>query len=144
VLQTTAAPALIGLYTNVAPWEDVVGGSLGHAAMRAAFGELAPINQGYAAGWVWQYPVKALLEAGIASGDLTRANLRALVDGLEVDYEGVLPVRRMGDDPRVAVDRSVVIGAVSTESANGLETTVDGYRGPTADAFPYMAACSGS
>lgn len=144
VLQTTAAPALIGLYTNVAPWEDVEGGSFGHAAMREAFGDTLPINQGYAAGWVWQYPIKALLEAAVASGDLTRANLRALVDGLVVDYEGVLPVRRMGDDPKADVVPSAVIGAVSTESANGLETIVAGYRGPTADAFAYTAACSGN
>lgn len=142
VLQSTAAPALIGLYTNVAPWEDVVGGSLGHAAMRAAFGELAPINQGYAAGWVWQYPIKALLEAGVASGDLTRANLRGLVDGLAVDYEGILEVTEMGGDPNVNVHRTAVIGRVNPESPNGLQTIADGYRGPTADAFGYMAACS--
>ena len=143
LLQTAAAPALIGLYTNVSPWEDFIGETPGHAAMREAFGDNPPINQGYAAGWVWQYPIKALLEAGAASGDLTRANLRALADGLEVDYEGILPTTRMGGDPNVNVNRTAVIGRVSTESANGLETIVDGYRGATADAFAYTAACSG-
>ena len=143
LLQTAAAPALIGLYTNVSPWEDFIGEAPGHAAMREAFGDNPPINQGYAAGWVWQYPIKALLEAGAASGDLTRANLRALADGLEVDYEGILPTTRMGGDPNVNVNRTAVIGRVSAESANGLETIVDGYRGATADAFAYTAACSG-
>jgi hypothetical protein len=112
--------------------------------MREAFGDNPPINQGYAAGWVWQYPIKALLEAGAASGDLSRANLRSLVDGLEVDYEGVLPATTLGGDPNLNVNRTAVIGRVSTESANGLATIVDGYRGPTADAFAYTAACSGS
>ena len=144
LLQTAAAPALIGLYTNVSPWEDFTGPAAGHAAMREAFGDNAPINQGYAAGWVWQYPIKALLEAGAASGDLTRANLRALVDGLSVDYEGVLPATQLGGDPNVNVNRTAVIGSVSAESPNGLQTIVDGYRGTTADAFAYTAACSGS
>jgi hypothetical protein len=143
LLQTPAAPALVGLYTNVSPWEDYTGEAAGHAAMREAFGDNAPINQGYAAGWVWQYPIKALLEAGAASGDLTRANLRALADGLEVDYEGVLPTTRMGGDPNENVNRTAVIGRVNPESPNGLETIIDGYRGPTADAFQYLAACSG-
>ena len=144
LLQTAAAPALIGLYTNVSPWEDFIGEAPGHAAMREASGDNPPINQGYAAGWVWQYPIKALLEAGAASGDMTRANLRALADGLAVDYEGVLPATQMGGDPNVNVNRTAVIGRVSAESANGLETIIDGYRGATADAFAYTAACSGS
>lgn len=144
LLQTAAAPALIGLYTNVSPWQDFTGEAAGHAAMRDAFGDNPPINQGYAAGWVWQYPMKALLEAGAESGDLTRANLRALVDGLAVDYEGILPATQMGGDPNVNVNRTAVIGSVSAESPNGLQTLIDGYRGPTADAFEYVAACSGS
>jgi ABC-type branched-subunit amino acid transport system substrate-binding protein len=143
LLQTAAAPALVGLYTNVSPWEDYTGTSAGHAAMREAFGANAPVNQGYSAGWTWQYPIKALLEAGVASGDLTRANLRALADGLEVDYEGVLPSTRMGGDPNVNVNRTAVIGRVDPTSPNGLQTIVDGYRGKTADAFAYTAACSG-
>ena len=144
LLRAPSAPALQALYTNVSPWEDVVGTSPGHAAMRAALAGDSPANQGYAAGWVWQYPVFKLLEAAAVSGDLTRANLRALADGLAVDYEGVLPSTSMGGDPNVNVNRTAVIGRVSTESANGLQTIVDGYRGPTADAFAYTAACSAS
>jgi ABC-type branched-subunit amino acid transport system substrate-binding protein len=143
LLRTDAAPALVGLYTNMSPWEDYIGDAPGHAAMRETFGDNRPINQGYTAGWVLQYPIKALLEAAVASGDLTRANLRALVDGLEVDYEGVLPSTRMGGDPNVNVNRTSVISRVNPESPNGLETIVAGYRGQTADAFEYLAACSG-
>jgi ABC-type branched-subunit amino acid transport system substrate-binding protein len=143
ILQTPAAPAFVGLYTNVSPWDDYTGSADGHAAMREAFGANTPINQGYAAGWVWQYPIKALLEAAAASGDLTRANLRALVDGLDVDYEGILPATKMGGDPNVNVTRTAVISRISAEVGNGLDVIVDGYRGKTADAFDYSAACSG-
>jgi ABC-type branched-subunit amino acid transport system substrate-binding protein len=143
LLATAAAPALIGLYTNVSPWEDYTGDSAGHEAMRAAFGDNAPINQGYAAGWVWQYPVKAALEAAAANGDLTRAGLRSIVDGLAVDYEGVLPATQMGGDPNVNVNRTAVISRVDAEAPNGLTTIQAGARGATADAFAYTAACSG-
>jgi len=143
LLATAAAPALIGLYTNVSPWEDYTGDSAGHEAMRAAFGDNAPINQGYAAGWVWQYPIKAALEAAAANGDLTRAGLRSIVDGLAVDYEGVLPATQMGGDPNVNVNRTAVISRADPEAPNGLTTIQAGVRGATADAFEYTAACSG-
>ncbi len=138
-----AAPSLLGLYTNVSPWEDRTGPAAGHRAMREAVGDSEPIGQGYAAGWVWQYPILAVLEAAAARGDLTRANIRSLVDGLQVDYEGILPVSRLGGDPNVNVNRTAVISRVDLDTANGLSTIVDGYRGLTADAYAYTAACSG-
>jgi ABC-type branched-subunit amino acid transport system substrate-binding protein len=143
LLGSPAAPALVGLYTNVSPWEDWTGTSAGHEAMRAAGAETKGSNQGYAAGWTWQYPIKAALEAAAANGDLTRAGLRAVVDGLLVDYEGVLPTTRMGGDPNVNVTRTAVISAADPESPNGLRTLQAGVTGPTADAFEYLAACSG-
>ena len=143
LLGAPAAPALIGLYTNVSPWEDYIGTADGHEAMRLAFGNVPPSNQGFGAGWVWQYPIFSLLEAGAVNGDLTRAGLRALAEGLSVDYEGILPTALMGGDPNVNVNRTAVIGRVDSESPNGLSTIVGGYRGATADAFPYTAACSG-
>ena len=143
LLAAPSAAALMGRYTNISPWEDFTGGSTGHAAMRAALGGDVPGNSGYAAGWVIQYPIRALLEAAVASGDLTRANIRSLVDGLEVDYEGILPPTRQGGDPNINVNRTAVIGRVDPERANGLSTIVDGYRGATADAFTYSVACSG-
>jgi ABC-type branched-subunit amino acid transport system substrate-binding protein len=143
LLGAPSAQALIGLYTNVSPWDDYTGSAPGHAAMREAFGENPPINQGYAAGWVWSYPIKAALEAAAASGDLTRANIRAIVDGLEVDYEGILPTTRMGGDPNLNVTRTAVISRISPAIANGLDVIVDGYTGKTADAYEYTAACSG-
>jgi hypothetical protein len=142
LMQTAAAPALVGLYLNVAPWEDYTGESAGHAAMREAFGDDAPINQGYSAGWTWQYPILAALEAAAANGDLTRDGLRSVVDGLTVDYEGILPTTDMGGDPNVNVTRTAVIGKPDAEQANGLLTVARGVTGATADAYEYTAACS--
>jgi ABC-type branched-subunit amino acid transport system substrate-binding protein len=143
LLGSPAAPALIGLYTNVSPWEDYTGTSAGHEAMRAAGAETKGINQGYAAGWTWQYPIKAALEAAAANGDLTRAGVRGVVDGLLVDYEGILPATSMGGDPNVNVTRTAVISAADPDQPNGLRTLQAGVTGPTADAYEYLAACSG-
>jgi ABC-type branched-subunit amino acid transport system substrate-binding protein len=143
LLGSPAAPALVGLYTNVSPWEDWTGTSAGHEAMRAAGAETKGTNQGYAAGWTWQYPIKAALEAAAANGDLTRAGLRGVVDGLLVDYEGILPSTRMGGDPNVNVTRTAVISAADPEQANGLRTLQAGATGVTADSYEYLAACSG-
>ena len=140
-LQTPAAAALMGFYTHVAAWEDFVGDAPGHAAMREAFGDSLPLNSGYAQGWIGQYPVRALLEAMVAAGDASPESLARLVPGLDVSYEGILQDPRSGSDPSVTVDHTAVIGRVNPESENGLDTLVDGYRGPTAAAFDHVGAC---
>jgi hypothetical protein len=66
------------------------------------------------------------------------------VDGLAVDYEGVLPTTQHGRRPeREREPHRGHRSRADAESPNGLETIVDGYRGATADAFAYSAACSG-
>lgn len=144
LLGSPAAPALVGLFTHVSPWEDFTGESAGHEAMRAAFGDATPINAGYAAGWVWQYPIKAALQAAADSESMTRATLRSVVDGLMVDYEGILPQATLGGDPNENVSRTAVIGRPDPESPTGLTTLASAIRGATADAFEYTQACSGA
>lgn len=144
LLGSPAAPALVGLFTHVSPWEDFTGDTPGHAAMRAAFGDNPPINPGYAAGWVWQYPIKAAIEAAADAGSLTRATLRSVIDGLSVDYEGILPTATLGGDPNVNVNRTGVIGVPDPESPTGLRTVASTITGATASAFEYTQACSGS
>lgn len=144
LLGSPAAEALVGLFTHVSPWEDFTGDTAGHEAMRGAFGDAAPINAGYAAGWVWQYPIKAAIEAAAETGALTRSALRSVVDGLVVDYEGILPQATMGGDPNENVSRTAVIGVPDPDSPTGLRTVADTVRGTTADAFEYTQACSGA
>ena len=140
-LQTPAAAALIGFYTHVAPWEDFLGDAPGHAAMRAAFGQSMPLNSGYAAGWIGQYPVRALLEAMVASGDASPEHLARLATDLEVTYEGILPDTRGRAGAARDIERSAVIGRVNPESENGLDMLAEGYRGTTAGAFDLRVPC---
>lgn len=120
--QEALLPLLVATYKATVPWGNWDTESDGHAAMRAAAeaNDQAP-NGAYIAGWVWQYPMKALLEAAIASGDLTRANLVALAASLaDVDYAGMLNTRTYGSDVNATVDRSSIVMGVDPESSDGL------------------------
>ncbi|MBY8854021.1 hypothetical protein K7G98_39655, partial [Saccharothrix sp. MB29] len=60
-------------------------------ALREALPSVTP-NDGYTAGWVWAYPLKAALQKAAENKDLTRAGVLNAVRQLEsVDYEGMLP-----------------------------------------------------
>ena len=84
----------------------------GHEAMREAVGDVEQPNDGYTAGWVWSYPLKAALEAAAEAGDLTRAGVAEAAGALEtVDYEGMLPEEagKFGGDPSETVFRQIVV-----------------------------------
>jgi ABC-type branched-subunit amino acid transport system substrate-binding protein len=143
LLQTAAAPALEALYTHVGPWENFEGGSDAHAAMQDALGGELPTNDGFTFGWIWSYPMLAALEAAADNGDLTRAGLRSVVDGLEVDYEGALPTTILGGDPNENVNRTAVISRPDPDSALGNSSIEVGYTGPISGAYEYVGACVG-
>jgi ABC-type branched-subunit amino acid transport system substrate-binding protein len=139
LLETAAAPALQASYTHVGTHEGFDGTSEAHVAMQEARGDNPPPNDGYTFGWVWQYPIKAALEAAAANGDLTREGLRSVVDGLEVDFEGSLPNATFGGE----VDRTATISVFDEEATTGLSAVDVGISGPTADAYEYSAPCAG-
>jgi ABC-type branched-subunit amino acid transport system substrate-binding protein len=142
LLGTAAAPALLASYLHISPWEGIDGESAGHDAMRESLDGGLPDNDGYIFGWVWSYPVKAALEAAAAGGDLTRAGLRSVVDGLQVDYEGMLPTATLGGDANANAVRTAVINRPDEDGTLGISTVEDGVTGPTADAYEYTSACS--
>jgi hypothetical protein len=145
LMESPAAPALEAAFTHIAPWEAFDGESDAHAAMQEALGEgNLPQNDGFTFGWIWSYPMGALLERAAENGDLTRAGLRAAVDGLEVDYEGALPNRTFGGDPNETAVRTAVIGRPDAEAPLGLTTVETGVTGPTADEYDYSSPCSGA
>ena len=111
--------------------------------MRAALDGELPTNEGFTSDWVWSYPVKALLETAAANGDLTRAGLRAAVDGLEVDYEGALPTATFGGDPNETVERTAAISQPDADSELGVSTIATGVTGSTADDYDYAIPCTG-
>jgi ABC-type branched-subunit amino acid transport system substrate-binding protein len=143
LLQSPAAPALEALFIHIAPWENFEGESAAHQAMQASLDGELPVNDGYTFGWIWSYPLKAALEAAADNGDLTRAGLRSIVDGLVVDYEGAVPDTTMGGDANENASRVGVISVPDPETALGLRTVETGVTGPTADAYDYASACSG-
>jgi ABC-type branched-subunit amino acid transport system substrate-binding protein len=138
LLGTEAAPALEALFFNIATHETYGSDTPAHAAMLAARGEgNPPSNDAYTFGWIWQYPLKAALEAAAANGDLTREGLASVTDGLAVDFEGSLPDVTLGGD----VDRSITANKVDPEAALGISTLEAGYIGPTAEAYAYDGPC---
>jgi ABC-type branched-subunit amino acid transport system substrate-binding protein len=143
LLQSPAAPALEALFIHIAPWENFEGGSAAHQAMQESLDGELPVNDGYTFGWIWSYPLKAALEAAADNGDLTRAGLRSVVDGLVVDFEGAVPETTLGGDANENASRFGVISRPDPETALGLATIETEVTGPTADAYEYTSACSG-
>jgi ABC-type branched-subunit amino acid transport system substrate-binding protein len=142
IMESPAAPAIEATFTHVGPWEAFLGESEAHQAMQAALGEgNLPGNDGYTFGWIWSYPMKALLEQAAENGDLTRQGVRDAVDGLEVDYEGALPTRTFGEGGEDV--RTAVISKPDSNEELNLRTEETGVTGPTADAFAYDSRCSG-
>jgi ABC-type branched-subunit amino acid transport system substrate-binding protein len=142
LLDTAAAPALTAAFTHVSPWQNFEGDSPAHQAMQESLGGELPTNDGYTYGWIWSYPIKAAIEAAAANGDLTRAGLRGVVDGLEVDYEGALPTVTFGGDPNENAVRTAVINRPDAAAGLGITPIGTDVTGPTADAYEYTQACS--
>jgi hypothetical protein len=136
-------PLLEAVYNATIPWSVWTTDTPGHAAMRAAAeANSTTPNGGYTAGWVWSYPVKALLEAAIASGDLTRANVLAVAGTLEgVDYEGMLPTRSYTGAVNDQIVRSSLLARVDAEAPDGLMVAADTFTSPLADGFDLAAPC---
>ncbi len=141
LLDSPAAPALQAFFTHVAPWENFDGESTAHEAMRESLDGELPDNDGYTFGWIWSYPLLAALEAAADNGDLTRAGLRSVTEGLEVDFEGALPTTTLGGDPNENANRTAVISQPDPEAPLGITTLEAGVTGPTADAYEYTEAC---
>lgn len=126
LMRTEAAEALLDNYVQVAAHEGVDGESAAHQAMRSALGDIEPGHDAYAAGWISAYPLLAVLEAAVADEDLTRANVRALVTEVEVNYEDALPSEAfVPPAARVDADEVAAVIAVPDEDAPRGLVTVD-------------------
>ena len=114
-----------------------------HDAMQAALGEgEVPTNDGFTFGWVWSYPMKALLEQAASNGDMTRQGMRDAVEGLVVDYEGALPERTFGEGGEDV--KTVYLSTPDPEAPLKISTIEADYAGSTADGYDYSAPCAGS
>jgi len=144
LLQSAAGPAFeAGIYFNSAPWGPWATDTPGHEALRMmAEAAGAPASNFVSAGWVEQYPLKAVLEAAVAAGDLTRAGVVAAAKSLgEVDYEGMVEtVADYGTNPIIT---SSVIGKVDPAAPDGITLLAGPFTGPTAAAYNYDGPCGG-
>jgi ABC-type branched-subunit amino acid transport system substrate-binding protein len=138
-----AAPALAALYLQSAPWLPWGTDSPGHKAMRETLGTPSPLSDGYTAGWVWSYPMKAALEKAVANKDLTRKGLLNAVKSLtSVDYEGMLPAGAGNFAGGAAGQIKVTaIGKPDKTAPTGITVVKDLFTGPTAQGFTLSKPC---
>ena len=136
-------PLLEAVYWNTTPWGGWDSDTPGHEAMRAAAEARGQgPNNAYIAGWLWSHPMKALLEAAIASGDLTKANVAQIARSLEnVDHEGMLPTKSYAGDPDENVYRATWIGRADSDASDGVANVVEEFVSPIVEAFPYESPC---
>jgi ABC-type branched-subunit amino acid transport system substrate-binding protein len=144
LLASPAAPALQALYHVAQPWATYDSDTPGHEAMREALGADVQGNDGYTAGWVWSYPLKAALEQAAENGDLTRAGVVEAIGQLEsVDYQGMLPegAGNFSGDPNETVFRESLIAVPDQASSGGVSTVQDFFVSPTAEEYELTAPC---
>ncbi len=145
LLATPSAPALEALYLQSGYWGPFGTDTPGHQAMRDALGELEQPSDGYTAGWVWSYPLKAALEEWLDGDyDKDRAGLLEAVQSLEtIDYEGMLPEEagNRSGEPGENIFRESVISKVDTAAPTGVSIVQDFFAGPTASEYEYDGAC---
>jgi ABC-type branched-subunit amino acid transport system substrate-binding protein len=144
ILKSKAAKAVEASYHYVAPWGPFGSDSAAHDAMAEATGGKPPANDGYTFGWIWSYPLKAVLEKALENGDLTRAGVREAVDKVTVDYEGALPSRKYSGNPNETVVREAVIVKPDPKAPVGASVLKDLFVGPTAERHDFTEACSAS
>lgn len=138
-------PYLTQAYFNTSPWGGWDTESPGHVAMRAAADakDRDPTNA-YVAGWAFQYTWLELLTQAIASGDLTRANVRALAASLDgIDFQGMIgtgPGSYAGA-PADFAPRGSIISKASVDTSDGLDPITDYFVSPLAQAFPFDGPC---
>jgi ABC-type branched-subunit amino acid transport system substrate-binding protein len=144
LLQSAAAPAIIGLYEQSVPWNSWTTNSAGHKAMRDSLPGVTP-SEGYTSGWVWSYPLKAALKKAADNKDLTRAGLLAAVKSLDsVGYEGMLPSGAGNFKAGVAGQiKATGIYKPDPTAPTGGKQVKDLYVGPTAQSYTLDAPCFG-
>ncbi len=141
LLQSAAAPAMVALYNHLSPYENWDGSSAGIEAMKASTGGTLPANGGYIIGWAIGYPLKAALEAAAEAGDLTPQGIAAVVDGLVVDFEGMVPAQTYGGDPQENAVQTAYVGVPDASVELGMKTIESAFKGSSFDATEYTTAC---
>jgi len=144
LLKGPAATAILSQYLQSGPLQPYSADTPGHEAMRAALGNVPQPNEGYTAGWVLSYPLKAALEKAAENKDLTRAGLLAAVKSLtSVDYEGMLPegAGNYSGTPNDNVFRQSEVHKPDEAAPSGVSELEPFFTGPTAKDFKLEKPC---
>ncbi len=141
LLKSAAAPALTALYNHLSPYQNWDGESDGMTELKDSLGGEPPVNAGYIIGWSIGYPLKAALEAAVASGDVSPEGIRAVIDGLEVTFDGLAPDHVYGGEAQANAQQTVNVSQPDAEIPLGLKTIDAEFSGPSFDQTDYSAAC---
>jgi ABC-type branched-subunit amino acid transport system substrate-binding protein len=138
-------PLLQAVYFTTGPWGNWDFDSQGHQDARAAAAANERLaDNAYLAGWTWQYPLKALLEQVIASGDLTRTNMAATaLDLTGVSYDGILPDRDYTGSADGNIVRSSLLFGVDPTTSDGLVAKTPVFTSAFAQSYGFAAPCIG-
>jgi ABC-type branched-subunit amino acid transport system substrate-binding protein len=144
LLKGPAAAAIMSSYLQSGPLQPFGADTPGHEAMRAALGNVAQPNEGYTAGWVLSYPLKAALTKAAENKDLTRAGLLAAANSLtSVDYEGMLPPGsgNYSGTPNEIVVRQSRMAKPDDGAPSGITEIEPFFTGPTAKDYKLEKPC---
>lgn len=141
---TITVAAIKRQYVQATFWKPFASDSPGHTAMRKALGDVPP-DDAFTSGWVWSYPLKAVLQKAAANHELTRAGLlKAVKQVTRIDYEGILPAAA-GDfsgDPDQAAFRGTVFTEPDQSQLTGVRVAKDFFTGPTAKSYLLDSPCT--
>ena len=130
-----------GLVYNLAFVDPYEADTAGHAAMRATLGSFTDSASTFlVAGWSSQYHLKGVLEAAVKGGDLTRAGIRRAASNVNVESDGMMPTRELGQN---RADTESSIGKPDGSIGSGVQLLASRYVGKTAKAYDWDAGpCS--
>jgi len=161
LLDSAAGPLYDALYYqsayNVTWGDDTPGNNAMRDAMSAAFPDRRP-SDSFIIGWNESITMHRVLEAALASGDLTQAGVVAAANSLEgIDFGGSAPNQSYAGTPNDYVQRSLAIydidmaaytaagGPAQTlsqaDGTTGSVLAVDFFVGDAAAAYDFTAAC---
>ncbi len=144
LLDSAAGPALEAMFNITAPHENWGGDAPAFQAMKEAFGDGQPQNDGWTYGWMITYPIKSALEQAYKNGDLTHEGIYKASQEMTVDYEGALPDINYGADPNEAVVRQSTIGKPDKNATDrlGIQTVEKAFTGDVAKNFDFTEPCA--
>ncbi|WP_406281324.1 ABC transporter substrate-binding protein [Nocardia sp. NBC_00881] len=140
LLKSPAATAITARYNMTSPLDGWDGTSAGAKKARAS-ATLEPSTWGYSAGWMFSYPMKALLTRVVVEGKLRRKGVRESVPGLRVDYEGAIPEYTYGAAKPDLSRQRAIIEMPDQTAPLGAKTLASDYHGPTQDRISLTEPC---